>query len=104
MFNDELELKVQKHERDIRKLSIDLDNIRRQNQSLFDDLNVSSCQVSQFMSDPAQFTTEDWAHLVQEKKRIDDKREMELKNIRNPAQVKKTLTERAMPNHWIYVR
>lgn len=104
MTHDELEFKIEKTNIAIKKLSIDIENIMRNNDALFRDLNVTPAQVSTFISNKDYFTEDNWKTIVEQKHQLEEKLKRELANIRNPQKVKKTQAERAAPRHWLFVR
>lgn len=104
MSIDELEKKIQTNEIAIKKLSIDIDNIRRHNDELFADLNVTPQQISAFISNKDHFTPENWESLHHQKKQLDEKLTRELANIRNPGTIKKNQNDRANAHQWLFVR
>ncbi|EFB42844.1 hypothetical protein pah_c001o031 [Parachlamydia acanthamoebae str. Hall's coccus] len=107
MFDhDSLEEKIQKNTFKIEELSIHIESIDRQiNTLLEEELKVTPEQLSQFIQTKDHFTEENWNQMQEEKARLSAKLETDLKSIRNPQQQQKRYAERAVVgNHWLFVR
>lgn len=71
---------------------------------LLNELKVSPEQLTTFISDENAFTPENWQTLQEEKRKLEEKLSTELKNIRNPLKIKKTLSEQRSNQTWLFVK
>jgi hypothetical protein len=101
---EDLERHIQKNALAIDELVIRIETLNRQANDLLEELKVSPEQLSAFIEKKDYFTEENWKTIEQQRKALDERLLRELANIRNPAKTKKTLAERHVPAHWLFVR
>lgn len=105
MFSDtKSEQQIQTRASKIQALQLQLENLDRQMEELLGELRVSPEQLSAFISKKENFTEENWAELVSQKKRLDDKLQRELDNIRNPLKTKRNYKSLHVQRHWLHVK
>lgn len=95
---------TQKNEALLKQLLIRVDSLDREIKMLLDELKVTPEQVSTYLSNPDNFTPENWHELQLERKVLDEKLKRDLENIRNPPKIKKTMADRHVAPHWLYVK
>lgn len=103
-FQNTLDEKITENEKKIKDLKNRLESINFQSDSFFEELEVTEEQLSSFISDENNFTKENWDQLQKEKKKLDDKLNVELANIKNPLKSKKNLASLHVAQHWLHVR
>lgn len=100
-----LEQGIKKNETLLKQLLIRVDSLDREIKMLIDELKVTPEQVSTYLSNPDNFTTENWEELQNERKALDEKLKRDLENIRNPSKTKKAMSDRShVAPHWLYVK
>lgn len=104
LSKDQPEEKLQNNERKIEELSIQFEALDREIHGLLQELNVTPEQLTQFVNTKQNFTDENWDQLQEEHKKMQEKLQVELQNIRNPQQMKKRYAERFVGNNWLFVR
>lgn len=104
MSEEELEKKLKKLEKSYNELQIQFENQNKQITDFLGELNVTSDQISTFLSKKENFSDKNWDEIQKIKKSLDEKLLRELANISNPTKRSKTYSERNIPQHWLFVR
>lgn len=104
MFRENAEQQTEKNEQLFQQLLIRVDALDREVKGLLDELKVSPEQVQAYLSDPDNFTSENWESIQTERKALEERLKRELENIRNPAKTKKALEDRNVGRHWLFVK
>ncbi len=105
MFNNNtIEDKINKNENQIKKLSVQLENLTREENELLEELKVTPEQLSQFVKNKENFTEKNWNELNQQREELDAKMLREIGNIRNPKKASEALKELRIDNSWLYVK
>lgn len=99
-----LENKIQQYSTKIEELEIRLESLLREEEKLLHDLQITREQLSVFVSNPENFTAENWAELNDQQKKMNEKLHRELENIRNPIKTKKAYDSLHVQSHWLYVK
>lgn len=99
-----LEQGTKKNEALLKQLLIRVDSLDREIKMLLDELKVTPEQVSTYLSNKDNFTTENWEELQKERKANDEKLKRDLDNIRNPSKTKKAMADRHVAPHWLFVK
>ena len=94
----------QNPEKKIKELEIRNQKLDRDTFDLLEELKVTPEQLSLFLKESDNFTNSDWEKLQNEREKIDQKLQTELKSFHNPLKSKKTLREQNINNHWLFVR
>lgn len=102
--HDPLEEHILGHEKKVQELAIRLENIEREVSELMNELKVTSEQVTIFINDQNNFTSENWQELQNQRQILEEKLQREIANIRDPQKMKKKQAERNIGQHWLYVR
>jgi len=96
--------KEKSREKQIKELTIRMDNLDREVDKLLKDLDVTSEQLTSYVQNQENFTQENWQQLQEHKKQLIEKLDRELDNVQDPLQTKKAYTERQVGNNWLFVR
>lgn len=102
---DTVQIKIQQKKQKMRELTIHLEKLDREYQQLLQDVDLSPDQIQTYMDDPANFSKPIWEKLQLEKKKLDEKLNLSLNNVKNTKKIEQTFSERgAIQRHWIFVR
>jgi len=81
------------------------ENLDNNYQKLLSELAVSEDQISGFLSNPVNFTEEEWSELESEKQKMQEMLEVQLSHLQDPKAMKKKYSERKrIKNNWLFVR
>lgn len=100
----DLEAKLIDLDKKITELELSNEALEREVSVFLSEQNVTEEQLSQFVSNSANFQPLNWEQLQLEKKRLDDKLDRELKNVLNPLKVKKSRQSLNIQPNWLFVR
>lgn len=99
------EEKFQATQLKMQELTIGMEKLELDYQNLLEDLGLTSEQLQDYATNPDNFSQPIWEQLQNEKKLLDEKLNLNLKNIRDPLKVKKTMADSShIQQHWIFVR
>jgi len=101
---DNLDEKIEKNDSKIKEISIQIQNLNREEKALLDELKVTPEQLSTFIENKENFSEKNWDEIQSQKKKLDQKLLLELANIRNPSKTKKAFKERNIDNNWLFVK
>lgn len=104
MFFDKREDKATHHEKLIQELSIRMEQLDREIDTLLKELKVTPDQLSTFIQEKDNFTEENWSQLQEQRRKLDEKLLCELKNVSDPLKTKKNYEGRVIGSNWIHVR
>lgn len=104
MFSDSTEEKLVIHEKKIRELAIRLEKLDSDISNFLEELEVTPEQLTAFVSHKDNFTDDNWEELQNQKKKLDAKLDLELKNIRNPLKSKSALASLNVGRYWLHVK
>lgn len=96
--------KFEKTQKKMQELEIRNTKLDRDAVDLLTELKVSAEQLSQYIDDKENFSKKNWDQLQKKKSEIEQKLETELNSVRNPLKTQKTLKERNVNQHWLFVR
>jgi hypothetical protein len=100
-----IEQNIQETQIKINKADIMLEQLEHDFSQLMQELNLTVEDAHQYIANPSNFTPEIWEELQNQKKQLDEKLQLELKNIKNPLKIKKSFSERGtIQPHWLFVR
>lgn len=102
---EKLENQSTKNDLTLQELLIRIDGLDRQVKAFMDELEITPTQISEFVNNRENFTPENWEELENQRKMLDEKLDLELRNIRNPKHTQKNFSAQAgVQQHWIFVR
>ena len=105
MFEDEnLDNKFEQLERKIQELTLRIEACDRQEQELFNELEMTPEQLTAFVQNKENFTEKNWDKIQKQRQERDENLDRDLKNIRNPRKSKQAFEERNINPQWIYVK
>lgn len=86
------------------ELFIQMEALDKEVSQLLAELKITPEQVSIYLSNPDNFTRENWEELKKQRNILDEKLQKELNQIRNPLKMKQKYFERNNARYWIPVR
>lgn len=105
MPSKELNQKLQATHIKLKEMSIQMDTLDREYETLLEEVGISSDELDDYLSKPENFSEPIWESMQREKKKLDEKLDLSLKNIKDPNKIAKTLSEqKTIQPYWIYVR
>lgn len=104
MSIEELESKLHRQLKACSEAEIQNEHLNEEIHSYFEEYSIEPKQLSAFISQKEHFCEQNWEQLQQEKKKLEDRLERDLKNIANPFRLKKVYKQRKVENHWLFVR
>lgn len=104
-FKENLEQEIQKNEMKLHELILSMKKLDTEFNFILNDLGISVEQLHSFIKKNENSTLPIWETLRQEKKKLDEKLDLSLKNVKDPVQLQKTFSEiKSIQPHWILVR
>lgn len=102
---EKLEVKIHRTERKLNEISISLKRLDREYQELLKELSFTPDQLKDYVENSDNFAPPIWEQLQNEKKKWDEKLNLELNSVPDPLKTKKTASEQAgIQQHWLFVR
>ena len=102
---EKIEDKIQKTEKKLLELSVILKRLDREYQKLLDEMELPPEQLKAYVENSENFSPPIWEQLQNEKKKLDERLNLELSCIPDLSKTKKSLAEKgAVQQHWLYVR
>ena len=104
MYKEKIEDKIQSTEKKLTEFSICLNRLNREYQELLDTLSLTPEQLKeQEINNDIDSSVRE--HLQNEKKKLDEKLNLELENVIDACKTKKTNNDRAnIKQHWLFIR
>lgn len=104
-FKEKLEEKINQTERKLNEFSIRLKKLDQELKQILNELELTPEQLKNYVQDPDRFTPPVWEQLQAEKKKWDEKINLEINSLSDPLKTKKTISERGnVQQHWLFVR
>lgn len=97
------ELKHKRNEETLKNLLAEFEQLKKQTDQLFNDLNICPDQFSKHLENSDNFTQEDWEKLQDHKIKLDQKLDLASHQV-DPLKVSKTRTEMRAAQNWLFVR
>lgn len=105
MIKEKLEEKISRTERKLRELSLHTQRLSHEYEKLLETLDLTSEQLKDFAENPENFSPSIREEVQNEKKRLEEKLNLELNHVHNANQTQKTFLERGtVQQHWLFVR
>ena len=102
--NQQVDENIAKNERVLQQLLIHMESLNSEIDLFLDDLKVTPQQLNKYLSDPENFTDDNWLELQKQRELLEEKLSRDLKNIRDPRKTQKTQQTRNIQQHWLYVK
>lgn len=104
MFSQDPENYSKKNEALLRELMYRSDELGIEEDKFFKELDIHPEQIAKFIEKPENFTPDNWNQMQEHKKKLDEKLDLSLKNIKNPLKTKKTYQNNIIDNRWLFVK
>src|SRR5437016_125699 len=102
-LEQKLEKNFHRTQKKMKELTIEMERLEREYQQMLKEFGLSSEQLKEFAENSENFSPPIWEQLQKEKKQLDEKLDLSLNNIRDPAKAKKALSEKGtVQPHWIF--
>jgi hypothetical protein len=95
---------IGENEKKTKELEIKMETLGREEEEFLKTLKVTPEQLTVYIENEDNFSREDWTSLLQERKKLDEKLQRELENIRDPQKLQKAYSERIIDNRWLYIK
>ncbi|WP_068468696.1 hypothetical protein [Candidatus Protochlamydia phocaeensis] len=100
-----LKEKIQQTQLKMQEISINMEKLEREYQLLLEELALTPDQLKNYVEDSNNFSPPIWEQLQNDKQKLDEKLDLDLKSVRDPLKIQKTLSESShVRQHWIFVR
>lgn len=104
-INEKIEAKIHRAEKKIRELALQTQRLSREYEKFLDELDLTPEQLKTFIDQPESYSEAIREEVQKEKKKIGERLNLELNNVRNANDTQKTFSERgAIQQHWLFVR
>lgn len=104
-FDEKLESKIKQTDRELLKLLLRMQRLNREHEELLDELAMTSDQAVNFVDNPDNFSPAIKQELLDEKKKLEERLNLQLSNVRNANKTKNVMSERGqVQQHWLFVR
>lgn len=105
VIKEKLEEKIQATERKLNELSIRLKRLDDEYQQLLKEWGLTTEELKNHVENPENFDPPIWEELQKEKKKLDEKLNLELNSVSDPLKTKKAFSEQGnIQQHWLFVR
>ena len=95
--------KILKTERKLNELSVHIQRLNHEYQTLLDELALTPEELKAFVENPDNFSN--WEQLQHEKREMDEKLNVELNSVIDANKTQKIFSERGqVQQHWMFVR
>lgn len=104
MFFESEDNKTKQNEKRLHELTMEFERLNKETSQFLKSLKVTPKQLTTFIEDKDKFSEKNWEMLQKERKKLEEKLDLELNNIKDPKQVEKKFNERCVAPHWIFCR
>ncbi len=104
-FHQKLEEKIHHTQLKIKEMVIHVENLHHEYSQILKELGLNSDQIQSFIENKENFSPSEWEALQNEQKKLDEKLDLQLKNIKDPRKNKQVFLEQGnIQPHWLFVR
>lgn len=105
IFDEKLEVKIEKTEKKLAKLRMQLKELHVAHQEMLSLSGMSLEDVNSFIEGRENFTDDEWELMENERIRLDEHLSKQLESVRDVKKNAQTLAEHGCVRpHWLYVR
>jgi chromosome segregation ATPase len=94
----------EKIETKLHLLELQIEALDKEIHQFLTDLKITPEKLTYFIENENYFTQENWKTLQVERKTLEEKLQISLKNILDPRKTKKTYAERHAGSSWLFVK
>ena len=102
--NQNIEVHSEKNENKRHLLELQIEALDKEIAQFLTELKVTPENLTLFIQNQSHFTPDNWETLQQERKALEEKLQLNLKNIPNPRKAKKAYRERQVGSNWLFVK
>lgn len=89
----------------IKENALAIERLKNETDRLLNDFGIPLEHCQTFLTNPNNFSPAVWEELQRQRKILDDQLQKDLVNIKDPAKLKQTFSEKAqIQQHWLFVR
>lgn len=88
----------------LQKLLIQIEDLKKQTNQLFEELNLSPEQFSAYITNKDNFSPSEWEMLQQEQKKLDEKLDLSLNNVKDTKKTGQAFKDLHISRNWLFVR
>lgn len=104
-LEQELEQTIQMTHLKLKKITLNMEQLEQEFQDVLKELDLTPEAAKATLADSSNYSLPIWEELQRHTKQLDEKLQLDLKNIKNPLKNKKTFAERSLVQpHWLFVR
>lgn len=103
-FKQQEEQEIEKLDRRIQELEIQNESLNSEVTQLLGELSLTPEQIHAFVTNPSNFSPENWEEMEKHRNALDAKLKRDLDQIRNPLKAKAAYKGRQIPPTWLFVR
>lgn len=100
-----IEEKIQRTERKLKELSILLQRLTEEYNEVLKEMALTPSEIKEYVENPNNFAPNIWEEMQEDKKKWEEKLDLELKSLPNIQNTKKNMAEKGqIQQHWLFVR
>lgn len=104
-MQEEISKKIQASEKQMKEFSLSLERLNQEYQELLNDLELTPEQIKTNIENPAYFSSEAREAIEQEQRKLDEKLNLALNNVKDLKKAEETFdTLKTIQQHWLFVR
>lgn len=98
------ENQIQQSDSKIQAIEIQLHQMEREVNELFDLMEITPEQLTAFIDNKENFTEDHWSEIHEQRKQLDERLNRAQNNIRNPLKTKRSYNNLHVGRHWLFVK
>ena len=105
IIKEKIQEKISRTEKKLTELSIQTDRLHQDYLNLVNELGLTSAELRHFIENRENFDSSMWDLLEAEKRKLDEKLNLELNNVIDVNKTKQTMSEKGkVQQHWLFIR
>ena len=89
---------------DLQKLLIQIEDLKKETDQLFKDLNFTPEQFNDYLNNRDNFSSYEWEMLQEEQKKLDEKLVLSLDSVKDPKKTSQAYKDLHASRNWLFVR
>lgn len=104
MFFDTLEQNTARLDKKIKEICIQTEKLETDIKNYFNENNINPIEVALYLENKENFSDDEWEFIQETRKKLDEKLNLNLSNIKDPVKAKKSYNDRLVQPNWLFVR
>jgi len=104
MFFDTLEQNTIRLDKKIKEICIQTEKLNSDIKNYFNENNINPVEVALYLENKENFSDEEWEYIQDTRKKLDERLNLNLANIKDPRKAKKSYNDRLVQPNWLFVR